>query len=278
MLDPHTRDRLLARIGHTEVPTPDLAGLRAVQRAFVSSVPFEDLAVQLGESEPLDPESLVRRVLRGGRGGYCFEVNTVLLTLLESLGFAVERRQAIVGARDARALDEPTNHLALVVHTPDAGPFITEGGWGEGPVDPLALKPGRAAAGAFEFEIERNGDGWWVGQHRFGSSPGFGFEDRPATLGEFQPHHLRLSTAPDSGFVRTLVVQQPFENRIVTLRARTFFVDGPGTRERRLLADADALAVTLRDAFGIDPDALGPDRLARLWAKASEQHAAHQTR
>jgi hypothetical protein len=28
--------------------------------------------------------------------------------------------------------------------------------------------------------------------------------------------------------------------------------------------------------FGIDPDALGPDRLGRLWANATEQHRARQ--
>src|SRR5664280_2032353 len=124
MLDDITRDRLLRRIGLTGRPAADAAGLRVVHRAFVSHVPYEDLAVQLGESEPLDPLALVQRVLRGGRGGYCFEANTVLQSLLEALGFAVERRQGIVGARDAHAAGAPTNHLALVVDTPDAGPFI----------------------------------------------------------------------------------------------------------------------------------------------------------
>ena len=51
------------------------------------------------------------------------------------------------------------------------------------------------------------------------------------------PHHERLSTSPDSGFVQTLLVQHPYPDRIVTLRARTWFVDGPGLRERRVLAD-----------------------------------------
>src|SRR4051794_12741833 len=276
MLATDTRDRLLARIGLTDAPPADAAGLRPVPPAFVSSLPFEAPPGQLGESGPLDPDALVQRVLVGGRGGYCFEVQTVLQTLLESLGFAVERREGLVAGRDAHAAGEPTNHLALVVDTPDAGRFIAESGWGEGPLDPLPLAEGAVTVGAFTYGIERDGDGWWVTQHEFGSTPGFRFADASAELADFAPHHERLSTSPESAFVQTLVVQQPFDDRIVTLRARTLFVDGPAGRERRVLDDERAFADALRDEFGIEPDALGPQRLDRLWSQACDQHAAHQ--
>ena len=68
---PDTTERLLARIGIDRAPEPDAAGLRAVHRAFLSSVPYEGLAVQLGESGPLDPAALAEHMLAGGRGGYC---------------------------------------------------------------------------------------------------------------------------------------------------------------------------------------------------------------
>lgn len=277
-LDVPTRDRLLRRIGLTAAPAADAGGLRTLQRAYVSHVPFEDLAVQLGESRPLDPDALVERVLQGGRGGYCFEVNTVLQLLLEALGFGVERRQAIVGPRDAHAGGEPTNHLALVVQTPDGEAFVVEGGWGEGPLEPLPLAAGSATDGAFGLHVERDGDGWWVAQHEYGSSPGFRFGDAAATLADFAPHHERLSMTGDSPFKQTLLVQQPYDDKIVTLRARTLSVDGPGRRERTILADEAAFAAALRDRFGIDPAVLGPERMSRLWARAQEQHAAHERR
>jgi N-hydroxyarylamine O-acetyltransferase len=83
-------------------------------------------------------------------------------------------------------------------------------------------------------------------------------------------------TSPDSSFVKTLVVQQPHDDRVVTLRARTRFADGPDLRERALVGDAPEFAAALRDGFGIDPVALGPERLARLWRQALEQHVAHE--
>src|SRR3712207_989636 len=69
---------LLARIGLERAPAADVDGLHAVHRAFLSRVPYEGIAVQLGETAPLDEAALIERVLTGGRGGYCFELNTVL--------------------------------------------------------------------------------------------------------------------------------------------------------------------------------------------------------
>jgi N-hydroxyarylamine O-acetyltransferase len=271
------RDRLLARIGLSAPPPADADGLRAVHRAYVASVPYEDLAVQLGETAPLDPEGLAARVLHGGRGGYCFEANTVLFTLLETLGFAVERRQAIVGPRDSYGDGAPTNHMALIVDVPGER-FLADAGLGEGFIDPLPLREGRHAAGPLHWTIERDGDGWWVGQHEWGSVPGFRFAGAASELDAFQPHHQRLATSWESSFVQTLVVQRPYGDRIVTLRARTLSVDGPGVRRREVLRDPGTLAATLRRVFGIDPDVLGPDRLDRLWARAAQQHDAHLAR
>jgi N-hydroxyarylamine O-acetyltransferase len=263
------QDDLIHRIGLASAPEATVDGLREVHRAYVESVPFEAITVQLGESAPLDPDALVERMLHGGRGGYCFEVNTVFRLLLESLGFAVEQRQAVVGARGAH-VDEPTNHLALVVDVPGGGRWIAEAGLGEGPIDPLPLAAGVVRAGAWNFTIERENGGWWVGCDERSSTPGFRFADAPATLADFEPHHQRLSTSPDSGFVRTLVVQQPHEDRIVTLRARTLTIDRPSGRDRSVVPDEAAFAAALRDQFGIELD---PDRLSRLWNAACRQHA-----
>jgi N-hydroxyarylamine O-acetyltransferase len=273
-ISPDTTARLLARIGLDRAPAPDAAGLRTVHRAFLSSVPYEALAVQLGESEPLHAQRLVEHMLAGGRGGYCFEINTVLLTLLRGLGFEVQRRRAIVGERSARTRGEPVNHMALVVRLPDGERFLADAGIGEGPLDPIPLREGPYASGPLSWLLERDGDGWWFDQHQWGAVPGFWMSDAPASLADFAAHHERQSTAPESSFVKTLVVQRPHADRIVTLRARTLHVDGPGVRARDVLPDAAAFAAALEREFGIDAGALGGARMARLWAQACAQHDA----
>ena len=275
-LDLLTRERLLSRIGLSTAPPASEDGLRVVHRAFVAHVPYEDLAVQLGEYRPLELDGLARPVLSGGRSGYCFEANTVLRALLESLGFRVERHEGIVGSRDARSRGEPTNHMALVAHVPGGRVFIAEAGLGEGPLDPLPLAAGTVSSGSFEYTIERHDGGWWVAPHPSVWLPGFWFSDAVATLSDFEPHHLRLSNSPDSSFVKTLVVQRPFDDHIRSLCARTLFHDGPAIRERRVLDDMSAFVHTLEADFGIDPSALGSQRLGRLWRQAVDQHARRE--
>jgi N-hydroxyarylamine O-acetyltransferase len=267
-------DALLRRVGLRAAPPASRAGLHAVHRAFVSRVPYEALAIQLGEAGPLEVEPVAARLLHGGRGGYCFELNAVLGWMLDRLGFDVRRHEAVVGL-DRRDEPAPTNHLALVVHL-DGERWLADAGLGEGPLDPLPLVPGVhriPSTSPLEWTVQAEpGGGWWLRQHPYGSIAGFRMAAPDVDLAAFEPHHHRLSATPESSFVRTLIVQRPYEDRIVSLRARTLSVDGPGRRERRLLRDAGELGDVLERDFAIDPRALGPGRLERLWAQARDQH------
>lgn len=266
-------DRLLTRIGLDAPPAADLAGLRAVHRAYLTAMPYDTLAIHLGEYAPLDLDALLARATDGGRGGYCFELNGLLGWLLEALGFGVSRREACVGARGS---DDPTNHLALVVEVPGVeGRWLADAGLGEGWLEPLALVPGtQAGPGRLGWTLERGAADWWITHHPWGSFPGFTMRDPTVGLDAFAEHHERLSTHPDSSFMRALVVQAVDDHAITTLRARTLTRRGPDADERRVIADAGDFAATLRRAFGIDPTALGEERLARLWSAADGQHAA----
>jgi N-hydroxyarylamine O-acetyltransferase len=264
-------DGLLTHLGFAAPPRADRDGLFAVHERFLRTIPYDGLTAQLGEHAPLDAERLIERTVTTGRAGYCFEINTVLATLLEGLGFAVERREGLVDARDAFAGGAPTNHLALVVRAGDEA-FVCDAGWGEGFLAPLPLVPGTYARGPLSWAVERDGDGWWVQQHMWGSTPGFRFGDEVVELGTFAPHHERLATAADSSFVQTLVVQKPREDRVITLRARTLSEKGPEVDAKHVLEDEDAFAATLRDPFDLTLDA---GRVARLWAAARAQHEAY---
>ena len=214
---------------------------------------------------------MLRRVLEGGRGGYCFEVNTVLHDLLVAAGFCVQRRVANVGG------SELPNHMALVVDV-DGEQYLADAGLGEGPLDPVPLVDGATTPGALSWTVGREEHGWRLGQHPWGSVSHFTFGDAPAVLDDFQPHHRRLSRDPDSSFVQTLVVQRPYDDRIVTLRSRTLSVDGPGGRRRDVLPDAVAFAAALHDEFGVDPGVLGDAQMSRLWVLACDQHDAYLAR
>lgn len=271
-----TTSRLLERIGLDPAAPPPATsdGLRTVHRAFVSRVPYEALSVQLGTCGPLDADALTARVL-AGRGGYCFEVNTVLAALLRALGFTLALHQAVVGG------EGPTNHMALVVDLGDEhGRFIADAGLGEGALDPLPLAPGTYGPPPFTWTVHPQGaDGsWQIASHPHCSFAGLRMEGEPSPLDAFAPHHERLSTTPDSSFVQTLVVQRPSDDALTTLRARTLSTATTGGTTKRILADDGDLRRTLHTTFGIPPRALTDVDVARLWRQAAEQHEAYVAR
>jgi N-hydroxyarylamine O-acetyltransferase len=257
-------DALLARIGLDRPPAADLEGLRVLHRAYLEHVPYEGIAVQLGETGALDETVLAARVLAGGRGGYCFELNTVLAALLRRVGFTVTHHQAVVGGAG------PTNHMVLLVPV-DGAVWIADAGLGEGFMEPLPLREGTYERGAFTYTLTLEPEGtWWMGQHRWSSISGFRMQASASAVADFEPHHRRLALRPESPFVRTLVVQSPRDDRIVTLRARTLSEVGPAVDTKRVL-DRSEFGAVLRDEFGITLDGA---RLERLWRRAVEQHEA----
>lgn len=262
-------ERLLARIGADRAPAADVDGLHALHRAYVGRVPYEDLAVQLGETAPLDEAQLTARLLRDGRGGYCFELNTVLAALLRSVGFVVTHHEAVVGG------EGPVNHMALLVHL-DGERWLADAGLGEGYLDPLPFREGATTIGPFTYTLEReDGGAWWMGQHEWSSFRGFRMTEAAVPVSAFDGHHRRLATDPASSFVQTLVVQKPLVDRIVTLRARTLSSVGPSVGSKRVLESREEFVEVLSGVFGIT---VSGERLERLWAKATEQHEAFLAR
>src|SRR5712671_5691298 len=88
----------LARIGYSAVVRPDLGTLRALHEAHVTQIPFENFDILLGRGIRIDLESVQAKLVRGGRGGYCFEHNALFAAALEAIGFAVTRLSARVRA------------------------------------------------------------------------------------------------------------------------------------------------------------------------------------
>ena len=79
----------LARIGLAGLePRQDLETLTRVLEAHVQAVPFENLDACLGHRAPdLTVAGLFDKVVARRRGGWCHELNGLLLPLLRALGF-----------------------------------------------------------------------------------------------------------------------------------------------------------------------------------------------
>jgi N-hydroxyarylamine O-acetyltransferase len=83
-------DAYCRRIGYTGPRTPTLTTLRELQRLHAAAIPYESLDVRLGLSIDLAPAVVDAKLIGAGRGGYCFELNTLFLRVLLALGFHAE--------------------------------------------------------------------------------------------------------------------------------------------------------------------------------------------
>src|SRR5262245_56084487 len=77
----------LERIGYAGPRTATIETLRALHARHPDAIPFENLNPLLRWPVLLDAASLDKKLVRGGRGGYCFEHNLLFRHALTALGF-----------------------------------------------------------------------------------------------------------------------------------------------------------------------------------------------
>ncbi len=116
----------LARIGLSR-PEPTASGLAQLQSAQLAAIPFENINPLLGVLPNLDTKALVDKILDGGRGGYCFELNGLLGLALDELGFDYQPIMARV--RMGRSEGGPRHHLAYIVET-EGESWLADAGFG----------------------------------------------------------------------------------------------------------------------------------------------------
>jgi N-hydroxyarylamine O-acetyltransferase len=141
VVDSHPFDiqSYLGRVGCTGVQGTDLAVLQELHAAHVAAIPFENLDVVLGRPILLDMRSLQEKIVRGGRGGYCFEQNTLFAGALRALGFRVLTLEARVRPPGAAQI-LPRTHMVLQVDLHGSA-WLADVGFGvDGPIYPVPFQ------------------------------------------------------------------------------------------------------------------------------------------
>ncbi|MFE2477301.1 arylamine N-acetyltransferase [Streptomyces sp. NPDC001194] len=276
-MTPGLFDGYLRRLGFARPPRPTAEALFALQRAHVERIPYENLDIQLGRPPGIDPELSARRIA-AGRGGYCFHLNGAFALLLEHLGFAVTRHLAgVLVAAERERRDVNGDHLALTVRVGGEEYFV-DAGLGDGPHEPLPLRAGTHRQGRFTYELGPLGGDLpgWRYVYEAGPCPVVNILSAPAAIpADFEATHVRLSTAPDSGFVRTLALLRRDAHGTDALRGRVLSRTEPakGTTERVLDTPGEFWAV-VGGLFERKLDDLTPADRTALWGRVC---AAHET-
>jgi N-hydroxyarylamine O-acetyltransferase len=259
-------DKYLDRIGLERVPRADLETLTAIHRAHLLAIPYENLDVQLGRPVGLDHAQIFGKIVNGGRGGWCYEMNGLFGWALDQLGFRVTRcAGAVMRERSGEA--SIGNHLVLKVEL-DEGVYLADVGFGDGPIDPVRITPGEFHSHGFAYMLAQADTDWWrLHNHPFGGAASFDFRLHAADESVLAERCRYLQTAPTSSFVQTLVVQRYTSAGLTTLRGRVLRRTTPTGHTERLLQNAGEFDRALQSEFGLEiPEA------AQLWARVATRH------
>jgi N-hydroxyarylamine O-acetyltransferase len=241
----------LDRIAYSGPTNPTEENLRALHRAHMLAVPFENLDISLGHRIEVDETAILNKVIVKRRGGFCYELNGAFSALLRVLGFKVTLLSARV-ARSGGGEGPEFDHLALRVDLDE--PWLADVGFGDSFVEPLRLKAGveqQDAAGKFRlvqsedrFQMERaEPDSIWK-LH-------YSFTLQPHQLNDFAGMCHHHQTSPDSSFTRNRICSRATSDGRITLSEMNLILRTNGQREERMLSSEQDRIAVLQEHFGI---------------------------
>ncbi|MBX6425512.1 MAG: arylamine N-acetyltransferase [Variibacter sp.] len=245
-------DRYFARVGYGGTTAATLETLRELHRLHPQAIAFENLNPLLRLPVGTDPASIERKLVREGRGGWCFEQNLLFLSVLRRLGFRVTGLAARVLWNQPEDAITPRSHMLLRVDI-DGHAYVADVGFGGLTLTaPLLLEPDIEQPTPHEpFRILRAGAyytlqakiaGDWKTLYRFDLQEQF--------VQDYEVSSHFLSTHPSSHFLRNLLAARPDDGRRYALFNNQLTIhwrDRPS--QRRVLATAAEIRRALEHEF-----------------------------
>jgi N-hydroxyarylamine O-acetyltransferase len=250
-LTPFDLGAYLGRIGDAGPLDPTVEVLDRIHQAHATTIPFENLDILLGRPIRIDLESLQAKLVRGLRGGYCFEQNTLFAAALERIGFRVTTLAARVRYGSTRLL--PRTHMLLKVDFDD-GPRVADVGFGgDGLLKSLPLDPGRESRQYhWTYRVVEKDDGLVLQSLRpEGWLDLYFFTLEPHYPVDYEMGNHYTSTYPASIFRQVVIAQRPTPEARYVLCGRELSVERAGETIRRELGDDDELLSVLSSTFGL---------------------------
>ena len=247
-------DAYFRRVAYRGERAPTLKTLRALQAQHLLAIAFENLDSLAGRAVRLDAESLQRKLVAGGRGGYCFEHNLLFSHVLRALGFEVTALAArVMWERPADTVRART-HMLLLVDLERERYLCDVGFGGLTPTGPLRLVPGaeqltphemfRVLDEAPEFVVQARVGGEW--------KPLYRFDLQAQQQIDIEVLNFYVAQHADSPMRGRLMAARVAPDRRFALRNGTFTVYHlDGRHEQRELATVAELRDVLGTTFGV---------------------------
>lgn len=249
----------------------DLPTLKRIHTAHVRSIPFENLAVILQEKVSLEAIDIEDKLVAQERGGYCFEQNGLLATMLRTIGFEVDAFAGRARAARERSQTPARTHVWLRVPVDGQLWMVDAGLGGLTPTMPLQWRnavPQRTLHDTRRIICE---GGRWFHQVQINEA----WRDVCELLLEPMPAPDRevanwyTSQHPNSDFRSRLMAARATQHGRATLSNRSLTIRSHSSMERAELRSAASLRTSLGRYFGLKVSA---EQAEQLFSFACSQH------
>ena len=242
----------LERIGAEEPAARDEETLNRLIVSHLQTVPFENLdVVDFGLVPDLQEDKLYEKIVTRRRGGYCFELNTLFGSLLESLGYAVYP----VGVRVMwnRDFIPPLSHMGLVTELDGRRYYCDVGFGGPGPKGLLRLEPSEQDVGGqmFRVRVAEDGDNLVERRHHGEWKAVLRFADRPVRTADFQLMNFYCARNETVLFSKTRVLNLCTPRGSKALTGLELVVREDGRERKTVYNSRTELEEGLEKEFGI---------------------------
>lgn len=133
-------DAYLQRIGFEGEPKVDLETLIKLHRCQAFSIPFENFDVHINGKVEIEKQAVLDKLIKQGRGGYCYELNGAFHDLLTAIGFKVKylASRPMMGYTELR----PKTHMILMVELQGEQYLADVGFTSLNIIEPIKIEPG----------------------------------------------------------------------------------------------------------------------------------------
>ena len=143
------------------------------------NIPFENLDIIYGNSIVLKPERMYDKIVKRGRGGFCYELNGLFSRLLKELGYNVSLVSARVINEDG-IFGQEFDHLGIIVHLGDKK-YLVDVGFGDSTRKPIEFPDAMSEDVSGKYRLVRDNletyflerwiDKYWTCRYKFSLKP-----------------------------------------------------------------------------------------------------------
>lgn len=246
----------LERIGYQGTTEVNLETLKGLQRAFLLSVPFENLDIHFEDKTALSFNAFYEKIVDHRRGGISYECNGLFFAMLRAIGFDVQLLSASICIGEE--LTPEFDHMLVLVSLAgevDEPKYLVDVGLGQSCPEPMALGTEKSYVSEnYEYRLDTH-QGLPALFYKSATSdwqPRLVFALDSKALVDFASMYRFHQSSDQSPFTQGQLVTLMTENGRRTLNGMSLIVTDGGNREQRELASEQEFLDCLKNTFGIE--------------------------